>query len=176
MISSIDLRTPDHATMNLWGRKRVRRGATAIAGFVAYLGGVAVALAWLQSSFAHLSNPYFFLSSIYQYELVGPTVGEAVAIVLPYLQLVLAVCLIARFFYGGALLSSAVLLTLFFAIQTSAVSRGLNISCGCFGASLSKSVGAESLGSVAVLLCVAVGSYYVQQRIALATGLDCPSD
>jgi hypothetical protein len=92
------------------------------------------------------------------------------------LQLVLAVCLIARFFYGGALLSSAVLLAIFFAVQTSAVARGLDISCGCFGASLSKSVGAESLGSVAVLLCIAVVSYYVQQRVALFTERERPSD
>ena len=68
--------------------------------------GLVLAVFWLRSGLAHMANPYYFLSSVYSYELVGPALGQAAAMVLPVLQLVLAVCLVTRQIVGGALFSS----------------------------------------------------------------------
>ncbi|MBI3839337.1 MAG: hypothetical protein HY288_15570 [Planctomycetia bacterium] len=54
------------------------------------------------SSLAHLSNPYFFLSSIYDYRLLGIRSGELVAIVLPHVELGIAICVLI----GGLAASS----------------------------------------------------------------------
>ena len=67
---------------------------------------IALAFAWLRSAAAHATNPYFFLSSVYNYKLVGPVSGRFIATVLPSVQLALALCLVMRVCVGGALLST----------------------------------------------------------------------
>jgi hypothetical protein len=132
-----------------------RRWRTALACFE-YLGGLVLAIAWLRSSSAHLANPYFFLSSVYRYELVGPTMGRVIAMILPFLQLFLAICLIGRMFVGGALLLSTLLFATFLTVQISAISRGLKIACGCFGAISSDQIGTASILMVSTLLLIAL--------------------
>lgn len=137
--------------------------------WIRVLAGIVLAIAWLRSSAAHLSNPYYFLSTIYQYELVGPTTGAIVAAVVPSLQLVLAVCLLFRLFMNGAFLLSAVLLCVFAGVQGWAISQELNISCGCFGAAIGSNIGQESLALVGVLLLAAVAGYastLLEKRLA----------
>jgi Methylamine utilisation protein MauE len=99
-----------------------------------------------------MSNPYHFLSSVYSYELVGPGLGRFCAMVLPPLQLVLAVCFVVRRFVGGAFLVSSMLLAIFTVAQVSVLARGLEIGCGCFGAAVRSPVGGESLTLVGFLL------------------------
>jgi hypothetical protein len=118
--------------------------------------GVAIGIVWIQSAAAHASNPYFFLGSIYKYKLIGPGLGPLVAAGLPALQLVLAICLLARVFVGGALLGSALLLSAFAAIQLSAFARGLTIDCGCFGPASSTPIGESS---VATVICLALAAF-----------------
>jgi len=124
-----------------------------------YVGCIVVAVVWLQSSSAHLANSFYFLSSVYQYELVGSAVGKLTAMVLPILQLLLAVCLVGRLFVDGALLLSTALLTLFLAVQVSAFARDINVSCGCFGATLSEPIGATSILNAGILLVVSIACY-----------------
>ncbi len=120
---------------------------------------IVVAVIFLQSAAAHLQNPYQFLSSVYQYELVGATSGRYLAMIIPYLQLVLAFCLIGRLFVPGALLASAGLLLMFVVAQSSALWRDLDISCGCFGVAESVAVSRESLMSVAALLAATLAAF-----------------
>jgi len=90
-------------------------------------------IALLLSGIPHVGNPYYFLSSVYAYDLVGPGIGQLVAMVLPILQLLLVACLITRFFRPGAHLIVLPMLLGFALLQTLARLRGLDIGCGCFG-------------------------------------------
>lgn len=118
--------------------------------------GLAVALVlayyWLKSGLAHLANPNNFLSSIYAYELVNPWLGWVAAMALPSLQLVLASCLVFRRFVGGAMLVGAALLGVFTLAQASALARGLQIGCGCFGAAEHQAIDGRSLALASSLL------------------------
>ena len=67
------------------------------------LTGIVLAWFWLRSGLPHITNFYYFLSSVYSYEIVGPTMGVAAAMGLPALQLVLAVGLVTRRLEGGAM-------------------------------------------------------------------------
>ena len=58
----------------------------------------------------HLENPYYFLGSIYAYNIVEPGIGQVVAIVLPFLQLVVAVLLFGRIFHQASGLETHVAL------------------------------------------------------------------
>ncbi len=88
----------------------------------------------LLAAVPHWDNPYFFLGSVYSYNLVGAVTGQAVALFLPSIQLIIAVCLITRLFIDAAHLCTLALFSAFLVVQLSAYWGGLNISCGCFGA------------------------------------------
>jgi len=89
---------------------------------------------FIYSSLPKIRQPYDFLSSVYEYELVGPKLGILVAMTLPWLELLTGLCLVGGIFVGGALLASIVMAAMFTYVLASALHRGLDISCGCFGA------------------------------------------
>lgn len=123
------------------------------------LAGILLAWFWVRSGLPHITNCYYFLSSIYSYEIVGPALGAVAAMGFPALQLVLAVGLVTRRFVGGAFFLSSLLLTTFAAAQASALVRGLEIGCGCFGATERQSIGSGSLATTFLLLiCSLSGS------------------
>ena len=54
--------------------------------------------------------------------------------ILTWLELLVGICLVGGIFIGGALLVSAGMAAMFAFVLSSAIYRGLEISCGCFGA------------------------------------------
>ena len=119
--------------------------------FASWVLGVALLL----SGIPHFGNPYYFLGSVYAYDLVGPGVGQLVVMVLPGLQLLVAACLITRQFRPGAHLIVLPMLLGFALLQTSAKLRGLDIACGCFGPG-EETIGWSSLTVVYALLALSV--------------------
>ncbi len=115
-----------------------------------------VGIGFLASSVPHLTNPYHFLASVYSYELVGPGMGKVVAMVLPHVQLVTAVCLIGNIFVRRALATSCGMLAVFVGAQLSSVVRGQEITCGCFGPNYSSRIGFGSILLVSFLLSAAI--------------------
>ncbi len=143
-----------------------RLGRRLAAGYQ-LLAGLILALFWLRSGLAHITNPYYFLSSVYKYEILGPALGMVAAMGLPALQLTLAAALVTRRFVGGALLLSVALLVVFAAAQASALARNLKIGCGCFGAAESRPLDAESLTIASLLLFCALSAlvcWFIAQR------------
>jgi hypothetical protein len=63
-----------------------------------------------------LQHPLEFLSAVYNYELVGPTVGFLVALAIPWIELVLGVSLILALCVRGGLALSVVLLSVFLGV------------------------------------------------------------
>jgi len=103
-----------------------------VSGFVLVVR-LALGFMFIMSSLPKIRQPYEFLSSVYNYELVGPKMGMLVAMALPWLELFVGVCLVAGVFVGGALLASMGIGILFTFVLGSAIYRQLDISCGCFG-------------------------------------------
>jgi len=126
------------------------------------LGGL-----FLASSLAKIRQPYDFLSNVYGYELAGPKLGMLAAMVLPWLELILGVCLIGGIFVGGALLFCFILTCFFTFVQASALHRGLSISCGCFNASGSGLIDYTTLiRSLFLLLGCLITWFYLIYRMA----------
>ena len=57
-------------------------------GIVSWVLGIVLVI----SAIPHLGNPYFFLGSVYAYQMVSPNMGQFTVMILPVLQLFLAVC------------------------------------------------------------------------------------
>lgn len=96
---------------------------------------LALGCLFIYSSLPKIRQPYDFLSDVYGYELVGPKLGILIVMVLPWLELLVGICLLGGIFIGGALLASAAMAAMFTFVLSSAIYRDLEISCGCFGSS-----------------------------------------
>jgi putative oxidoreductase len=118
-----------------------RQSVKSALGFLCRVIDLGIGFVLLRAALAHLGNPYFFLSSIYDYQLLPPRAGEVVAVVLPHIELTVAVCLVLGWWRHAAALVAGFMLFGFSAIQSVAWARGLEISCGCFGPSSTETVG-----------------------------------
>jgi uncharacterized membrane protein YphA (DoxX/SURF4 family) len=86
---------------------------------------------FLWSSLSKLVQPVEFLDAVYNYELVGPRLGFAIALALPWLELVLGIALLAGLWERGALALTVFLFCVFLLVRSLAFSQGLRIPCGC---------------------------------------------
>ena len=106
---------------------------------------IALGSMFLLSAIHKLQMPYQFLSDIYAYRVVGPTLGLNAAMILPWLELVVAVCLLGNVMMFGALLVSSMLGLVFFTLIGHTLYQGYNIKCGCFGIMSVELVGISTL-------------------------------
>ncbi len=97
------------------------------------------------SGFGHVSNPYYFLARVIEYDLVPLSVGRLIAVTLPIIELGIAAGLILSKKKNALFMASAVLALVFMTVQSSAIWRGLQIDCGCFGAIVERQVGTQSI-------------------------------
>lgn len=114
---------------------------------------------FLYSSLPKLRQPYDFLSSVYNYEVVGAKLGVLAAIVLPCLELVVGICLVGGIFVGGALLVSIAMGAMFTVVIASALYRGITISCGCFSATSAEQIGYATLLRASVIMVLSAAAY-----------------
>jgi hypothetical protein len=98
---------------------------------------------------------------VYSYELVGPRLGLLVAMMLPWMELLVGVCLVGGIFLSGVLLASAAMAALFAFVLAFALYQGLDISCGCFSASGSDKISYLTLLRAVVILLFSMGAYLV---------------
>lgn len=114
---------------------------------------------FLWSSLPKIRQPYDFLSSVYSYELVGPKLGVLVAMTLPWAELLVGICLLGGIFVSGALLASIGMAAMFTFVLTSALYRGLQISCGCFSASGAGVIGYSTLIRACAIFLASIAAY-----------------
>ncbi len=88
------------------------------------LAGIVLALFWLRSGLAHVTNSYYFLSSIYSYEIVAPTLGVVAAMGFPVVSIDPGRGPGDQVLRGGALFLSSALLAIFAGMQVSVLARG----------------------------------------------------
>jgi uncharacterized membrane protein YphA (DoxX/SURF4 family) len=87
----------------------------------------------LWAAVSKLANPTEFLSSVYAYKTPFPrSLLQVAAVVLPWLELLCGLLLIANVWTETALATVIGLLVLFVLATGQAWARGLDISCGCF--------------------------------------------
>ena len=96
---------------------------------------LALAIIFFYAGIEKIINPGSFAVAIYNYKLLPDCAINLSAIFLPLLEILIAVNLVIGIYTrGAALLSSLIFMTFATALTINLV-RGLDISCGCFGAS-----------------------------------------
>ena len=81
-----------------------------------------------------IADPGEFAIAIYNYQLLPDIAVNTLAVILPWLEIIIATCLVTGFYVRGAALISSALFLTFATALTINLLRGLDISCGCFGA------------------------------------------
>lgn len=110
------------------------------------------------SGWLHLSNPYEFLQSVYKYQILDSTSGLIVAGVLPFLQLVVGICLVLGCWESGAWIGASVLAVVFLAAHFSLMARGMATECGCFGVGMVQLTQMQSFMLATLLGAVSIAS------------------
>ena len=92
-----------------------------------------------------IADPAVFAVDVSHYRLVPHALINPVVIVLPWIELVAGVCVISGFWLRSGALLIAAMTAMFFFVIISALARGLNIECGCFGTIAGKTIGLQTL-------------------------------
>jgi len=77
---------------------------------------------------------------------------------LPWLELLVGICLIGGIFVSGAVLASIGMAAMFTFVLSSALYRGLSISCGCFGSG-GDLIGYSTVIRACVIMLLSLAAY-----------------
>lgn len=103
-----------------------------------------------------IADPAKFALDVSHYRLVPHELINLVAILMPWIEITAGTFVLAGIWLRAAALVITSLTVIFFAIIVSALARGLNIECGCFGTLGGKHIGLVNLAIDSTLLFLAV--------------------
>lgn len=101
--------------------------------YLRLLARLAVAAAFLLAALPKIQDPVAFAASVQGFHVVGGELAGWIALVLPWLELVVGFGLLIPQLRRGSGSLILLLLLLFIGLHASAWARGLDVSCGCFG-------------------------------------------
>jgi cobalt-zinc-cadmium efflux system protein len=108
------------------------RDAPRLHSFVFHALRLLLGAVFLYASYDKILNPEAFAQAVYNYQILPDAVVNLTALALPWLELLLGLCLVTGVWLPGATVTSAGLLLIFIAALVFNQLRGLDIHCGCF--------------------------------------------
>ena len=96
------------------------------------LARIIVGSVFIYAAIGKIADPAFFAKEIANYRMLPEFTLNIIALSMPWMELVVAVFLIAGIRLKANAVISGLLLAVFIFAVLSAMARGLNISCGCF--------------------------------------------
>jgi cobalt-zinc-cadmium efflux system protein len=119
-------RPPEHGeTRTTWTDK-------AWPGYLALAARLVLSGVFIYASLDKIQHPAAFAEAVFNYKILPSQLVNLMALILPWLELILGVLLLAGIWLSGAMLGVNLLLITFLGAMIFNVARGINISCGCF--------------------------------------------
>lgn len=87
---------------------------------------------FIYASIDKIINPAEFAKQIGYYKALPFGLENLLAIVLPWLELIVGICLLAGLLVDGATVLSIIMMLVFILAISQAMLRGIDITCGCF--------------------------------------------
>ena len=87
---------------------------------------------FIYASLEKILQPEEFAKQVGYYKALPIGLENLLAIVLPWTELIVGICLLAGLFVDGAALLSIIMMLVFILAISHAMLRGIDISCGCF--------------------------------------------
>jgi uncharacterized membrane protein YphA (DoxX/SURF4 family) len=110
--------------------------------------------AFLVAGVLKIAAPEKFALDVTNYRLLPHELVNLVAILVPWVEVVAGLLVVTGFWLRAAALVINSMTVMFFVVITSALARGLNIECGCFGTVGGKHVGLTNLAIDLTLFCL----------------------
>jgi uncharacterized membrane protein YphA (DoxX/SURF4 family) len=111
---------------------------------------------FLYAALPKMADPSSLAESIRNYHVAPDDWPGALSWILPSIELVAALALVGGPFVAGGAAAICGLLVVYTFGMAQAMARGIDIECGCFGASASTSIGWHSIARNLVLLAMAI--------------------
>lgn len=105
--------------------------------FLTMISRLVIGGMFVYASFYKIIEPLSFAKSIWYYHLVPGSLINIMAIVLPWIELIVGLALIGGIWFRGAVLWVNFLTIFFIVALGSTIVRGIDIDCGCFKAAQS---------------------------------------
>ena len=122
----------EEAVSTTWAQATAERRLPRLGGWVLLLLRLGMGAVFLGAAFPKIRDPDLFALSIHNYQMLPPWGVNLMAVVLPWLELVVGGCLVVGIWRRACAVIMTVLMVVFMIALASAASRGLSISCGCF--------------------------------------------
>ena len=121
---------------------------------------VSLGVVFMVAGLGKIRQPYLFLGEVYGYRLFGAEGSELVALIVPFVELVLALALLGGVLMRSAFLLAASLGMCFVTGQLYVISQGWLARCGCFAPMSSDWIGAASVLRASLVIVIAVIGYF----------------
>lgn len=137
-----------------------------------YLGlavRVVLGLIFVAASWDKIADPLAFAKIIRNYQILPDMLIGGVALVLPWIEVVVGLCLITGFLTRGASLSAALMMAVFLSAMAWAQYKGISTQCGCFTTKPDDAISARTFlrdGSILALALLATVSSFLGARRA----------
>jgi uncharacterized membrane protein YphA (DoxX/SURF4 family) len=93
---------------------------------------------FIYASYDKIIHPEAFAVMVHNYQLLPGELVNLTALILPWLELIMGICLITGWLTPGTIIVTNILLFTFTMVLFYNIHRGLDISCGCFSTSPEK--------------------------------------
>jgi uncharacterized membrane protein YphA (DoxX/SURF4 family) len=123
-----------------------------MSGLLVLICRLVVGTVFIYASLDKLAHPQAFAEAISHYHIMPYSLLHLSAHLLPVVEMVVGAALILGLWRRGAALVTGLLTLIFMAAIASALSRNLDISCGCFNTDGGHSVGLDLLWRDGILL------------------------
>ena len=87
---------------------------------------------FIYASIDKIQNPEIFSQNIDNFHFFPIFLNNMIALILPWIELFVGICLIMNIFISGASVITIALYMIFIIILSQAVLRGIDVHCGCF--------------------------------------------
>ena len=93
---------------------------------------VIVGIIFIFASIDKIQNPAIFSDIIDNYHATPVIFSNLIALIIPWIELIVGLCLIFGLFLAGSIFITSSLLAFFIIMLTQAILRGIDLHCGCF--------------------------------------------
>ncbi len=141
--------------------------------YVVFAARLILGVVFIYASLEKIQNPAGFAQAIYNYRMLPEGLINVMAIILPWLELVCGTLVIVGVFVRGSALLIGAMLAIFIVALSSALMRGLDISCGCFTLEGGRGIAGKTLvEDVLLLLCAAIALLHGTRVFSFRRGLN----
>lgn len=134
--------------------------------WVIMLMRISLGIVFVYASIDKILHPKGFAETVYNYQILPDIFINLTAVILPVLEFLVGICLIAGLWIEGSVTLINLMLVVFIAALSFNLARGMNIQCGCFHAEAGDADKWEMIWTIVrdVVMLIAGGVIFIARK------------